>query len=541
MSTEPSFLGSLLRRIWKQRWTILVPIATCVLPATIYALRLQETWRATALVHVRVVRPEHIGSDLPEESAARPEEMLATVRDRLLAREPVEAAAPILFPDGDLEDPRTLDGVRGAFSYEQKGTSAFGVSLDAPTSGQSFKSTNALVKAFLESERGLRVRRAENKLDFHDAELTAAKTKYGTTLEKLDALRKVHAKSLPERKDALQSELQRIATEVAGQDGLIAGARARIQSLDDQLTALDTTAPKGVPKTTGAAEEALRMQLAEAQKALNSSQTELAKLRSRYTENWPDVIRMRAAVEVHRASVKEAITALEKVRSQARGEAGRTALALLEARRRNLRELRKTAAGDIESAEARKQASRARAAELQGDLDQIPTTQALLRPLQRDLEQAAGVLEVRRRNASAARAVVGFYRNGDLSDTTGYRVDAWATEPTNPVGPVRWRYLATALVIGALLAYGLFLLRTRIESSRVEQVEDVSDLFPEAVVVGMPDVAGRAKRGGRRGVAVGDLVAGAYVVGCVGLSALAVATHRGWDGAPDWLRWLIGA
>lgn len=539
MSTEPSLLGSLLRRVWRQRWTVLVPIVTCILPATIYALRLPETWAATALVHVRIVRPEHIGSDLPEEREAMPEEMLATVRDRLLAREPVEAAAPILFPDLDSESPTTLDGVRGSFAYEQKGTSAFGVSLIAPTSDQAFKSTNALVRAFLESERGQRLRRAESKLTFHDGELTSAKDEYTRVLGGLDALRKVHAKSLPERKDAIQNELQRIATDAASQDTLVAGARTRIQSLDDQLATLDTTTAGGVPKTAGAAEEALRLQLGEAQKALNGAQTELAKLRARYTESWPDIIRMRAAVEVHKRSVKEAIAALQTVRRQARGEAAQTALALMQARRKNLMDLRTTAAGDITTAEARKTTLRARAAELQAHLDEIPTTEAKLRPLQRELEQTSKVMESRRRNASAARAAVGFYRSGDLSDVTGYRVDAWATEPTQPVGPVRWRFLATALVVGALLGYGLYLLRRRIESSRVEQVEDVSDLFPEAVVVGMPDVGGRAKRGGRRGPSLGDIVAGAYVVGCLGLTVLAVAAHRGWDGAPEWMRNLV--
>lgn len=540
MSTVPSIAGNLIRRALRHRWAVLVPIVTCVLPATIYALRLPETWEATALIHVRIVRPEHIGRGLPEEREAMPEEMLATVRDRLLAREPVEAAAPILFPEEDLENPETLDGVRGAFSYEQKGTSAFGVSLTAPTSDQAFKSTNALVRAFLESERGQRLRRAQNKLAFHDKELETANKDYAQTLTRLDALRAENAASLPERKDVMQNELQRIGTEIASQTVLVASARARIQGLDDQLAALDTTTSQGTPRTAGAAEEALRLQLAEAQKALNTANTELAQLRSRYTEEWPDVIRVRAAVEVHKRSVREAIAALEEVRRQAQGEAGRTAVRLLEARRKNLMDLRNTAAGDIEVAERRKTSLRTRAAELQGHLDHIPTTEALLRPLQRKLEEVAKIVEARHRDAAAAGAAVGFYSSGDVSDVTGYRVDKWATEPTQPTGPVRWRFLATALLVGALLAYGLILLRRRLESTRVERVEDVSDLFPDAVVVGMPDVGGRP-HGSKRRFPIGDFVAGAYVLGCLGLTVMAIAAQRGWEGAPEWLRALVKA
>ncbi len=540
MSTAPSLLGNLIQRALRHRWAVLIPIATCLLPATVYALRLPETWEATALLHVRIVRPEHIGRGLPEEREAMPEEMLATVRDRLLAREAVEAAAPILFPDKDLEDASTLDGVRGAFSYEQIGTSAFGVSLTAPTSDQAFKSTNALVKAFLESERGQRLRRAQNKLAFHNGELETASGEYTKTLARLDALRAENAASLPERKDLMQNELARIATEIAAQDVLIASARTRIQGLDDQLAALDTTSAKGTPQTAGAAEEALRLQLAEAQKALNTANTELAQLRSRYTEEWPDVIRVRAAVEVHKRSVKEAIDALEKVRRQAQGEAGRTAVRLLEARRKNLMELRNTASGDIEVAERRKATARERAAELQTHLDHIPTTEALLRPLQRQLEQLGTIVEARRKDAAAAGAAVGFYSSGDVSDVTGYRVDKWATEPTNPTGPVRWRFLATALLVGSLLAYGLILLRRRLESTRVERVEDVTDLFPDAVIVGMPDVGGRP-HGSKRKFPLGEIVAAVYVLGCFALTGLAVAAQRGWEGAPDWLRALVKA
>jgi uncharacterized protein involved in exopolysaccharide biosynthesis len=469
-----------------------------------------------------------------------PEEMLATVRDRLLSREATEAAAPILFPEKDLEDPGTLDGVRGAFSYEQIGTSAFGVSLTAPSSDQAFKSTNALVKAFLESERGQRLRRAQNKLAFHNGELETASDEYTKTLARLDTLRGDNAASLPERKDLMQNELARIATDIAAQNVLIASARTRIQGLDDQLAALDTTSAKGTPQTAGAAEEALRLQLAEAQKALNTANTELAQLRSRYTEEWPDVIRVRAAVEVHKRSVKEAIDALEKVRRQAQGEAGRTAVRLLEARRKNLMGLRQTASGDIEVAERRKTTARERAAELQTHLDHIPTTEALLRPLQRQLEQLGQIVEARRKDAAAAGAAVGFYGSGDVSDVTGYRVDKWATEPTNPTGPVRWRFLATALVVGSLLAYGLILLRRRLESTRVERVEDVADLFPDAVIVGMPDVGGRP-HGSKRKFPLGEILAAIYVLGCFTLTGLAIAAQRGWEGAPDWLRALVKA
>jgi len=246
-------------------------------------------------------------------------------------------------------------------------------------------------------------------------------------------------------------------------------------------------------------------------------------------------VRVKTAVAVHEGAVQEAVAALQRVRSQALEHAGRTARRLLESRRAGLMDLRKVSQADVAAAEARKVDLRKREAELQQRLVSIPPTEAALGPLHRTLDESAKVLAIRQQDAAAARAAVEFYTCGDCSDVTRFRVDAWATVPIHPTGPARWRYLAGALLLGTLLGYGLFLLRRHLEGRQVEAVDDVADLYPNAVVVEVPDLGARR----RRLPTAGDVLMTGYVLGCVALCVVAVAVQRGWTDGPGWVVKLV--
>jgi len=175
--------------------------------------------------------------------------------------------------------------------------------------------------------------------------------------------------------------------------------------------------------------------------------------------------------------------------------------------------LRGVAQGDVDRAEARKAKLRERESELHTRLVAIPATEAALQPLARDLDEAGKVLAIRQQDASAARAAVQFYRSGDVSDVTRYRVDAWAAVPVHPSGPARWRYLATALVLGSIIGYGLLLLQRKLEGDPLESVDDLAEIYPTAVVVEVPDLAANRRRLPR--IRVGDVLMTGYVTACL--------------------------
>ncbi len=537
--SDTSAVAGLFGRLWTHRWAFIVPVAACVLVATLYAVRLPDVYEAKALVHTRIVRPEHIGRGLPEEREAMPEEILATIRDRLLAAPGVEAAAPHLAEPGT-EPSEAHDGVRAAFNYEQIGSSAFAVSLTSTSPERAAAATNALVEAFLERERAARSRRARSKLTFHQGELATARKAYREARAALDAARESNAQSVPERQESIQDELRRITTTLASEASAIAASRDRIRQLDDQLAALVNERPRNAQQRTGAAEEALTLQLGEAQRTLASSRRELSRLRARYTEQHPDVVRMRTTVGEHETTVRESIAALERVRQRSTDDAARAADAQQDARRTRLRALRQDALDAIARSEQLQAERRTRQATLQSLLDTMPSTANELRPLQLELEETSEALASRRRDEAAARGAVEFYRSGDLADVTGFRVDSWAEVPREPTGPARWRFLATAILLGSLIGYGITHVRSRARMGRVHGVADMASAFPGAMVVAVPDIAGRrSARRGRRWV--GEALAAVLVVACVGLTVLIIAAHRGWSEAPAWVLQLVRA
>jgi uncharacterized protein involved in exopolysaccharide biosynthesis len=524
--------------VWRHRWAYAVPVATLLLPATIWAVRLADVYEARTVVQVQPLRPENIGGALPQETTSRPEGILGTVRDRLFARENLQAAAPILT-DEPVRGPEALEALSKAFAWELVGALSFEVTCRNEDPQRAADAVNLLVESWLEQERADRRRRAESNREFHEAELEKARAAHREALVALDAFRADHLDSLPERKEAIYAELRRLQAEISTQEGMAAAARTRVQALDDQLVLLEAEQPTtDAARVASAGEQALRFQLETAQRALSAAEAELAELRRRYTEAHPDVVRLRGAVEVHRGAVADTVRALQEAQEASLGTANQTAEAALERRRRGLVALRDGARATADRAATAADDARAGIGRLNDALARIPATEAGLRPLERDLEDAASILEARRRHAADARAASEFYARNDPSDVTGFRVDAWAVAPVEPSGPGRWRFLATALVLGLLVGYGLVVLGRHVEGATISTPEDLTDLFPAAEIVRVPLLAPVRRASMMRYLREAGLTL--YVLLLVGSSVLFLAAHKGWIDAPGWVRDVIG-
>ena len=130
MSALWAVIRDLLGKAWRNRWVFSVPVATLLLPATMYALKLPEVYRSTAVVNVQPLVRENPGYSLPRGSTAMPEELMDTMRDRVLTRTNLAAAVPILAPEADPKDPEVIEALSMAFEYERMGGAAFGLSIE---------------------------------------------------------------------------------------------------------------------------------------------------------------------------------------------------------------------------------------------------------------------------------------------------------------------------------------------------------------------------------------------------------------------------
>lgn len=537
-----SGLSALVRRglrfAWERRWLFAVPVATLLLPAAAWVVHLPDTYRATALVSVRQVIAARPGAALPTAQEWRPEQILATARDRVLQTQNVAAMVPVLWPKGNPADTYTIDAGRARVLYDQVGDTRFAVSTVHTDPVVAAEAVNTLLDAFLRNERDQRVRVAEGQRDFLDGEARKAREAYDRALDAMEEFRKLHADTMPDQKDAISAELHRIEQEVRERENDAQRSRMLVPEVDKMLR---TTVPSGATGGTAPSpdEVVAQLRVGSAQAALDQAKKGLAELRLRYTEKNDAVRSAVLQVSLLEKDVETAKVGLEAARKRSEADASARRRTDNEGLLAYLRQWRESLLSEEERARAAVTELRARSAQLAARLSEIPSTDDQLRKLKPALESAYQASLRAEDAARNARAAADFLRNGETGDTIGFTIESRAVPPVQPSGPGRMRYLATAVALGLAIGYGLHVLRRRfLDEDLVRAPADLADLVPGALVVAVPLVgAGPAPRRLR----LADVLCGAWVAVCLAGALFALGAHKGWIDAPAWFRpWLGG-
>jgi uncharacterized protein involved in exopolysaccharide biosynthesis len=531
-------LSRALAVVARHRWTYAIPIATLLLPAAIVAVRMPDVYESRAVVRAREISTGGGGGSLPSEEGQRAFATVATARERLLKVENLRAVRPVLMPDARPDDPKVRKELLERIDFERLSDYAFTVTIRDTNPRRASDAVNTLLHTFLEGERAPLHRRAHDRRVFYDHEAAGAAERTRRAQDALARLRTERADSLPQLKDPLDRELIGLRGEIGLQEGVVATARKRVESLSDQIAHQGSTDAAPVAARTPTAEELqLEHQLAEQQKTLDAARKKLAEARTRYTERMPAVIALRSEVAGLQADLKATVVALGQAHARAdAAEKARTSRSL-DASTARLQALRKEAQEQADQAARAAASLRARARALEARLASIPATASALVPAERAVDEA----QKRQANleALAARAAEreSFFANGNAEDVTPFAVAEWASPAPAPSGPRRTAWLLTAVGLGALLGYALSVLRRRFEDGAVVTREQVARLVPGAVVVAVPRLGdGRP----RLRLPWRDLAPLAWTGACIALTVLVLAAHKGWIEGPLWLRELIG-
>ncbi len=536
-------IGRGLGLAWSHRWLFAVPVATLLLPVTIYAIRLPDTYQAAAVVRATEYSSGDTARDLPGQRSGQVYQTAATARDRLYSSEVLRAVVPVLWPDADPKDYRIVEDLSKIVEYDRLTDFSFEVAITDTDPETAKTAVNTLVKAFLEEERKGPLRRAETQKKFFEGEAGKAKTVFLEIAGKLDTFRTENAATLPEAKDAIDQELATVRTELLLQKQLATSAQRRVEFLTEQLTRRGMEDPGSVARPTTADEKQLELQLGNEQAAINDARKRLAEARRRWTEKHPNVRGIQTELNELKSNAKATVTALKAAREAADKRAADAHKRRAQGPLATLRSMRTEAQAEAQRANEQVIAFTTKMGELQVRVARIPATKVLLDPLLLQKGEAQKRLDALEKEARKAAEDANFLRESDVTDVTEFDVDRWAVAPTEPTGPRRMRYFFTAIAAGLLIGYGLIVLRRRFEESTVQDADDLASLLPGAMIVNIPMLPDG--RGGTAGGAVAahaarELVLTAWVVGCVGLSVLAIAVHRGLIEAPAWLSGLFG-
>ena len=537
-----SGLGLAARRgfavLWARRWTFLVPVATLLALVSLWVVHLRDVYRATAAVSVHPVSSERVGPALPQGGEGRYEQAMASARERLLSQANLEAMVPVLMPGAVAKDPLVQTRARERVAFDQVGDSSFTVSIVDADPYRAARAVNALVDAFLEAERDLRVRDARRRLEIRAGELEKATKAKDAAQDALEAFRKAHEGSLPEQEPTLVAEAGRAEAEIRDREAQATGARRLLQEYEKSIGQAPTAT--SVPTAPQTAEETqLTLALAGKQSALDAATKTLAELRSRYTDKYAAVVSAKAEVDVLEKGVASTRADLDAAHRRAeRSAVDRRATAArgLGAGYRTLRESGAQAARRAEEAAV---AARQRLDELRRRIDAVPATRDALRGAVAAYDEAQRVANAERDAHRLAEGAVVYYERGETQNTTGFQVESRAVAPAVPTGPARTRWLVGALVAGVAIGYGLLALRRRFDDAPVLVEDDLAGLVPaSALVVTVPmltAVVPAAKAAAR------EAATAAWVVACFLVSAFSIAAYKGWIDVPGWFRpWLGG-
>lgn len=275
-STDTLKPADVIDILFRRRWFILIPLFLTLIAGIYYAFTAPRVYQATTLVMIdpQKVPKEFVRSVVTDNAEA----MLSVVYQQIASRGNIERIVeefhliPKNRPDLLMED--VIDSVKRKVqikvSRDKQGTDTFSISYTDSKPVRAMEITNALASNFIEADLVERESAAAGTNTFLEGELENVRKRLIEKEDELKAYRQQFMGELPEQLGTNLSVLQGLQSQLTAKE-------ANLRELKSRLSEAQELAPGGAadPNDIGS----LRRQLAE--------------LMMRYTENHPDVTRLK--------------------------------------------------------------------------------------------------------------------------------------------------------------------------------------------------------------------------------------------------------
>lgn len=293
MSDVAATLGTYARIALRRRWQILVPLVLCTAGAATSLRYLPKVYKATTVI---LVQPQHIPSDYVKPTVTTSiEGGLKTIQQQITSRTRLEQVARDLglFPATD--DPRAqerqIQGMRARIDLEVKQDKSFTLSYRSEDPVLAAKAANRLADVFIDENARGRQQQAKATSVFLGDELERMRQDLVAKEAAIAAFKQQHQEEMPTQQDANLRALESTQREVRDTEMQIERARDRKAFLEAQAAELAPVAagPAADPSDP-------RVQLVRARQ-------DLAELRARFTDRYPEVQRLQERVRELEAQV----------------------------------------------------------------------------------------------------------------------------------------------------------------------------------------------------------------------------------------------
>lgn len=352
-------LRRFLEAPFRRPLTVLVPWAVIVSLSVVALFVLPRKYRSSTLIFVESAKvpDSFVPKVATEDRSARLDAMIPEILSRTRLERVLEETQP--YPE---LGSRTLavEQMRRATSVEVSGSDGFTIAFDHSDPRKAQQVAGRIATLFIEETIKSREEQVEGAVDFLVTQVNAARKELETKDEALRRYKQAHMGRLPEQLQTNLATMGMLQRELQTVEESLLFARERQES----ITRGAGRASTGAPPDAGAAAETA---------GLADLRRQLAAMKDRYTDEHPDVQRLKARIARQEARLAEAPS--------------NGASEPLDAAALATRERLQTANQEIKRLEDRRDDLERRVATLRANVEDTPRTEQELATIARDYQK----------------------------------------------------------------------------------------------------------------------------------------------------------
>ncbi len=287
-------LSDLLRAVRRRPLWVIAPVLLGLAAAWGALQLMTPIYRASTLV---MVEKQKVPADYVKPTVTSGmEERLSTIEQQITNRSNLERIVQEmdLYPELRTSEPieKVVRVARANLTVAKKGDSVFTIYFKDPDPVKAANTANRVAELFILENLKLRENQAQGTSTFLEAELEQTKRKLEDQEAKIAAFKSMYMGQLPEQRDTNLQAVGQLQDKLEINMDALDKAETRKIILQRQIAELSRPIPLPQAAPVPAAPSGPK-----APTRLEQLQTQLAELRSRYTAQHPDVIRLEAEIE----------------------------------------------------------------------------------------------------------------------------------------------------------------------------------------------------------------------------------------------------
>lgn len=359
-----------------------------------------------------------------------------------------------------IERAQLVDSLKKRLKVRNTGINTIELALRDPSPERAFRTVLALSNLFINRAREAKAQESRSAFDFISAETRRFRGKLNESEQRLQAFYKEHGNIRPDTGNAVNGRVNELTQNVQELSLDLESARIRVRALEAQLNGDNSAVLADTRK------DQLRSMIADLE-------TQLADLRLRYHDTYPDIVSTRHKIDALREQLQNV------------GSSGSTAVAVVNPLQQELRAALSEARIEVSALEERLERSRTLLTEERGRGAEVTGLEAEAAELNREYEVTRQFYQDLLQRRENARIAVNM---AETSEDVSMSIQEPPTLPLQPSGLRFTHFALLGPVFGLGLALGLVFLRVRFDE-RVRSSTTISRELQIPVLTSVPMLA----------------------------------------------------